>query len=101
MVKMHWFFGSFRLNAQKLTSTKVVETLNKNSREVMHCVDEFAPEKNINSETFIEDWITTKLKNEISKRNKLFQKWIQFPLKANRTNYVNQRNMVTTLNKKC
>ena len=63
----------------------------------MRCVNKFAPEQETTVGKVSNDWITKKLKNEITRRNMFFQKWMKRPTEENRTIYKKQRNMVTTL----
>ena len=63
----------------------------------MRCVNKFAPEQEKTVRRVSNDWITKKLKNEITRRNKFFQKWIKCPTGEIRILHEKQRNMVTTL----
>ena len=46
---------------------------------MMRCVDKFAPEQETTVRKVSNDWVTKNLKNEITRRNKFFQKWIKCP----------------------
>ena len=63
----------------------------------MRCVNKFAPEQETTVGKVSNDWITEKLKNEITRRNMFFQKWMERPTEENRPICKKQRNMVTTL----
>ena len=67
------------------------------AKTIMRCVNKFAPEQETTVRKVSNDWITKKLKKEITRRNKFFQKWIKCPTEENRSFYKKQRNMVTTL----
>ena len=69
------------------------------AKTIMRCVNKFAPEQETTVRKVSNDWITKKLKKEITRRNKFFQKWIKCPTEENRIFYKKQRNMVTTLKK--
>ena len=43
------------------------------------------------------DWITNKIKNAITRRNKLFEKWINIPSIENQKKYKPIRNKVSAL----
>ena len=73
--------------------------LEKITETAMSCVDKFAPEKISTVKRLTNDWITNNLKNEITKKNKLCQKRINYPTEENKTNYRKQMNMVTTMMK--
>ena len=71
--------------------------LEKIAENIMLCVDKFAPVKESTVKRLSNDWINNKLKNEIIKRNKLFQNWLKCPTEKNRIIYKIQRNIVTKL----
>lgn len=67
------------------------------SKTTMECVDRFAPLTTVKIKQYSNDWITNKVKNAITKRNKLFQLWVQSPTQNNKNIYKRQRNVVTSL----
>ena len=77
----------------KLVFEKITET-------IMFCVDKFAPEKETTKTEKCDEWIINKIKNEISKRNKLFREWTVSSNDDNKEKYKNQRNEVTAMIKK-
>ena len=74
----------------KLDIEKITET-------IMFCVDKFAPEKETTKTEKCDEWITNKIKNEITKRNKLFREWTVSSTDDNKEKYKNQRNKVTAM----
>ena len=60
------------------------------AKTIMRCVNKFAPEQETTVRKVSNDWITKKLKNEITRRNKFFQKWIKCPTKEN-GNFIKNR----------
>ena len=77
----------------KLDIEKITET-------IKFCVDELAPEKETTKIEKCDEWITNKIKNEITKRNKLFREWTVSSTDDNKEKYKNQRNKVTAMIKK-
>ena len=73
------------------------KVLEKIAETIMLCVDKFAPVKKSTVKKLSNDWINNKLKNEITKINKLFQNCLKCPTEKNRSIYKNQRNIVTKL----
>ena len=71
--------------------------LEKIAKTILLCVEKFAPMIESTEKKVPNDWNNNKLKNEITKRNKLFQNWIKFPTEKNRSIYKNQRNLMITL----
>ena len=65
------------------------------AKTIMECIEKFAPEKNIAQNKRPTEWITNQIKRAITKRDKLFQKWINDPNETNRSAYRKQRNEVT------
>ena len=61
----------------------------------MGCVEKFVPEKNIALNKRPPEWITNQIKRAITKRDKLFQKWIDDPNETTRSAYRKKRNEVT------
>ena len=70
------------------------DTLESLIQIIMECVNRFAPEKSYDHKP-ASSWITNKIKNEIKKRDKLFQKWIEDPSDDNRSKYKAIRNKIT------
>ena len=66
----------------------------------MFCVDNFAPEKETTKTEKCDKWITNEIKNEITKRNKLFREWTVSSTDDNKEKFKNQRNKVTAMIKK-
>ena len=60
-----------------------IETI---AKTIMRCVNKFAPEQDTTVRKVSNDWITKKL-NEITRRNKFFEKWIKCSTEENRTFY--------------
>ena len=50
---------------------------------VRECVDKFSPLRFCSVKESSNHWITNKIKNAITKRNKLFQTWVEKPSKSN------------------
>ena len=67
------------------------------AKTIMRCVNKIASEQETTVRKVSNDWITKKLKNEITRRNKFFQRWMECPTEENRTIFKKQRNMVTTM----
>ena len=61
---------------------------------IMRCVNKIAPEQETTVRKVSNDWITKKLKNEITRRNKFFQRWIKYPTEENKTIFKKQRNNI-------
>ena len=61
-----------------------IESIIKSVRE---CTDKHAPEKVEPISESTDDWITRKIKNAITRRNTLFEKWINNPSTENREKY--------------
>ena len=57
-----------------------VESIFKSVRE---CIDKHAPEKMKPIKESTNEWITNKIKNAITRRNTLFEKWINNPSTKN------------------
>ena len=64
------------------------------AKTMMECVETFAPKKNIALNKRPPEWITNHIKRAITKRDKLFQKWIDDLNETNRSAYRKQRNEV-------
>ena len=64
----------------KLDIEKITET-------IMFCVDKFAPEKETTKTEKCDEWITNKIKKEITKRNKLFREWTVSSTDDNKEKY--------------
>ena len=67
------------------------------AKTIMRCVDKYAPQRKMNKLTSKQPWITNEIKNLITKRNALFQKWILSPTEENHIAYKTIRNKVTKL----
>ena len=65
------------------------------AKTIMRCVDKYAPERKMNKLTPKQSWITNEIKNLITKRDALFQKWILSPTEENHIAYKTIRNKVT------
>ena len=63
---------------KKLEQSKQKD-IEKIAETIMLCVDKFAPVKESTVKKLSNDWIKNKLKNGITKRNKLFQNWLKCP----------------------
>ena len=63
-------------------------------KSVSECVDKFAPLRVSSGEEPSNQWINNKIKNAITKRNKLFPIWVEKPTKSNHDNYKSFRNKV-------
>ena len=75
--------------------------MNALAKTIMITVDKFALEKRVeNNKKFMDTWITNEIKLAVVKRNILFQKWIQNPIKTNRKRFKTARNNVTILVRK-
>ena len=73
------------------------EQLESIIKSVRECIDKHAPEKMKPISESTNDWITNKFKNAITRRNTLFQKWINNPSTENREKYKTIRNKVSVL----
>ena len=71
-----------------------VESIIKSVRE---CIDKHAPDKMKPISESTDDWITNKIKNAITRRNTLFEKWINNPSTENQEKYKTIRNKVSAL----
>ena len=71
-----------------------VESIIKSVRE---CIDKHAPEKVNPISESTNDWITNKIKNAITRRNTLFEKWKNNPSTENKEKYKTTRNKVSVL----
>ena len=67
------------------------------AKTIMRCVDKYAPERKMNKLTSNQSWITNEIKNLITKRDALFQKWILSPTEENHKAYKTIRNKVTQI----
>ena len=74
-----------------------VESIIKSVRE---CIDEHAPAKMKPISESTKNWITSKIKNAITRRNTLFEKWIKNPSTENQEKYKTIRNKVSALIRK-
>ena len=54
---------------------------------IKDCVDKFAPERKVITTNNSDQWITNKIKNAVSRRNLLFQNWINNPTLSNQNQY--------------
>ena len=80
-----------KLDANNMNFTEEI------SRCILECIDRFAPEKEMKTKENRSDWITNTVKNAITKRDRLFQKWTRSPTEENLIKYRKQRNLVTSL----
>ena len=63
-------------------------------KSVSECVDKFAPLRVSSGKEPSNQWINNKIRNAITKRNKLSQIWVEKPTKSNHDNYKSFRNKV-------
>ena len=80
----------------KKIKRKSVLDLNQIALTILECADKFAPETVCNDKAYGTEWITINIKNAISERNKILQKWINNPSDENRSAYKLARNSVTS-----
>ena len=64
---------------------------------VIECVDKFAPLRVCSAKETPNQWITNKIKNAITKRDKLFETWVEKPTKSNHDDYKSFRNKVCSM----
>ena len=64
---------------------------------VSECVDKFAPLRVSSVKEPSNQWINNKIKNAVTKRNKLFQTWVENPTKSNHDDYKSFRNKVCSM----
>ena len=67
------------------------------AKTIMGCVDKYASERKMNKIISKQSWITNEIKNLITKRDALFQKWILSPTEENHIAYKTIRNKVTQM----
>ena len=59
--------------------------------------NKFAPEISIPTKYSSTEWLQNAIKNAITKRDRLFQKWISEPSAENKSSYKKQRNIMMRL----
>ena len=67
------------------------------AKTIMRCVDKYAPERKMNKITSKQSRIINEIKNLITKRDVMFQKWILSPTEENHIAYKTIRNKVTQM----
>ena len=79
---------------EKTSAESHVESIVKS---VSECVDKFAPLRISSGKEPSNQWIINKIKNAITKRNKLFQIWVEKSTKSNHDDYKSFRNKVCSM----